>query len=59
MTVFQDLNANGKMDKNWLGIPKEPYGFSNNPKMSFGPPSFKDSLFKVFEGQKITVQIKS
>ena len=37
---FHDQNANGKMDKNFLGIPKESYGHSNNVRGSFGPPSF-------------------
>jgi uncharacterized protein (DUF2141 family) len=38
--AFQDENGNGKLDKNFLGIPKEPYGFSNGARGSGGPPSF-------------------
>jgi len=38
--VFQDFNGNGKLDKNFLGIPKEPYGFSNDARGSAGPPKF-------------------
>ncbi|MBI2367370.1 MAG: DUF2141 domain-containing protein [Deltaproteobacteria bacterium] len=30
VAVFHDENSNGKMDKNLLGMPLEPYGFSNN-----------------------------
>jgi len=38
--AFQDVNGNGKLDKNFLGIPKEPYGFSNGARGSAGPPKF-------------------
>src|SRR5262245_44204094 len=38
--AFQDINGNGKLDKNFLGIPKEPYGFSNGARGSVGPPRF-------------------
>jgi uncharacterized protein (DUF2141 family) len=38
--AFQDANGNGKLDKNFLGIPKEPYGFSNGARGSAGPPKF-------------------
>jgi uncharacterized protein (DUF2141 family) len=27
--LYQDVNSNGELDRNFLGIPKEPYGFSN------------------------------
>ena len=36
--LFHDKNGNGKLDTNFLGIPKEDYGFSNNARGSFGPP---------------------
>jgi uncharacterized protein (DUF2141 family) len=38
--AFQDVNGNAKLDKNFLGIPKEPYGFSNGARGSAGPPKF-------------------
>jgi uncharacterized protein (DUF2141 family) len=38
--AFQDTNGNGKLDKNFLGIPKEPYGFSNHARGVAGPPKF-------------------
>jgi uncharacterized protein (DUF2141 family) len=41
--AFQDLNGNGKLDKNFLGIPKEPYGFSNRARGSAGPPKFAEA----------------
>ncbi|MEZ5715546.1 MAG: DUF2141 domain-containing protein [Paracoccaceae bacterium] len=33
IAVFQDLNGNGKLDTNLLGLPREPYGFSRNPRI--------------------------
>ncbi len=45
--VFQDVDGDGKMGTNALGIPNEPYGFSNNAMGNFGPPSFKEAAFEV------------
>jgi uncharacterized protein (DUF2141 family) len=38
--AFHDENGNGKLDKNFLGVPTEPYGFSNNVQGFLGPPTF-------------------
>lgn len=43
--VFHDANANGKLDKNMLGIPTEDYAFSNNALGKMGPPSFEQARF--------------
>ncbi len=32
IAIYQDLDGNEELNKNWMGIPKEPYGFSNNIK---------------------------
>lgn len=48
--VFHDVNDNGVLDANWIGIPKEPYGFSNDAMGTFGPPSFEQASFKVGAG---------
>jgi len=45
--IFQDLNGDEKMGTNALGIPNEPFGFSNNAMGNFGPPSFKQAAFEV------------
>ena len=45
--IFQDVDGDGKMGTNALGIPTEPYGFSNNAMGNFGPPSFKEAAFEV------------
>ncbi len=56
LALFHDMNSNGKMDKNMFGIPKEPYGFSNNFRPKLSVPKFKDCQFSVGEGGK-TVRV--
>lgn len=41
--VFHDVNSNGALDTNALGIPNEPYGFGNDARGRFGPPTFEDA----------------
>jgi uncharacterized protein (DUF2141 family) len=45
VSAYQDLNGNRKLDTSSLGIPIEPYGFSNGARGSNGPPSFADARF--------------
>jgi len=52
MAVVHDENMNGKLDTNWLGIPTEGYGFSNDAKGVLGGPSFLDASFK-YDGRNI------
>ena len=56
--VYHDLNGNGELDVNYLGIPKEPYGFSNNVRPVFGPPDPEDMLFKVSGNTRISIELK-
>jgi uncharacterized protein (DUF2141 family) len=49
ISCFHDENGNGKLDTNFLGIPKEGVAMSNNAKGRFGPPSFEDASF-AFDG---------
>ncbi len=49
---FHDENSNNELDTNWLGLPKEGYGFSNNAKGSFGPPAFEEWLFVLQSNRK-------
>lgn len=57
VSIFHDENSNAKLDKNFLGIPKEGYGFSNNTKTTLLAPSFNDAEFKV-STQTINIKIK-
>jgi uncharacterized protein (DUF2141 family) len=55
---FHDENGNGKLDTNFLGIPTEGYGFSNNARGTFGPPSYSKSRVILKEGvNRATVQL--
>lgn len=47
VTVYQDINGNGKLDAGLFGIPKEPVGASNNPKPHYGPPHFDESAIQI------------
>ena len=40
VAAFQDEDDTGHMRRNFLGVPKEGLGFSRNPKLGFGPPSW-------------------
>ena len=46
VSVFHDENLNGRLDTNWLGIPREGVGASNNPKPRMGPPKFAAAEFQ-------------
>jgi uncharacterized protein (DUF2141 family) len=58
IAVFHDTNSNGKLDKNFLGIPKEGYAFSNNVFGTFGPPAFKDAFFGLAGSKMIKIKIR-
>ena len=45
--VMHDLNDNGELDANFVGIPNEPWGFSNNAMGSFGPPKWQEAQFEL------------
>lgn len=57
IAVFHDQNGNGKMDTRFFGIPKEPYGFSNDFRPMLSAPKFSDCEFSVGDTGK-TLRIK-
>ena len=58
VSAFHDANDNKKMDTNFLGIPKEPTGMSNNAKGFMGPPKYKDAKFNVTKDLTLTINVK-
>lgn len=42
LAVFHDKNSDDALNTNWLGIPKEPLGFSRARMKAFGPPGFRE-----------------
>jgi len=58
ISLYHDENNNGKLDTNFIKIPKEPYGFSNDAKGVFGPPKYKDASFLFLkEKQELTISL--
>lgn len=58
IAAFQDLNDDGEMNANMFGMPVEPYGFSNDARGQFGPPSFDDQLFELKSDKSVTFKVK-
>jgi uncharacterized protein (DUF2141 family) len=45
--VIHDENMNHKLDRNFLGIPKEGFGFANNPRVMLSAPSFEAAAIQI------------
>lgn len=59
VSCFHDLNKNGKLDTNILGIPSEPYGFSNNARPKFRAPKWTEAKFEVkASGSHIAIRLE-
>lgn len=69
VSVYHDENENWKLDRNWLGIPKEMFGFSNDARAKFSPPTFnecsvgifsdKSEVFGIMDGNKLEIRLKN
>jgi len=57
VAVYQDVNNNGELDSNFIRIPKEPYGFSNNVE-KLTPPSFEEASFEFDGAGGISINLK-
>ena len=58
IAFFIDANGNKKLDKNFLGIPKEQFGFSNNAMGTLSAPSFEQAKFKVTGNTVQNIKLK-
>lgn len=56
ISTFHDKNGNGELDSNALGIPNEPYAFSNDAYGMFGPASYDDAKFDVNLNTEIIIK---
>jgi uncharacterized protein (DUF2141 family) len=57
--VFHDEHDDGKVHRNFLGIPTEPIGFSNNAPLHLHGPKFKEAAFAVEHGvEHITLRLR-
>ena len=61
ISLYHDVNDNEELDTNIMGIPKEPFGFSNDVMGTFGAPSFKKSTIVIPDQgtKKISITLKS
>ncbi|MGB3639873.1 MAG: DUF2141 domain-containing protein [Rivularia sp. (in: cyanobacteria)] len=60
IAVIDDQNGNNKLDRDFLGIPEEGFGISNNPTVSIktGTPKFEKASFSFFKNQTIEIEMK-
>ncbi|MGN6826111.1 DUF2141 domain-containing protein [Paucibacter sp. M5-1] len=58
VSIIHDLNGNGRLDMNAMGMPQEPTAFSNNAVGQFGPPRFEQAAFELKgEGARLTIKL--
>jgi uncharacterized protein (DUF2141 family) len=57
VAAIQDLNGDGTLNRNGLGMPVEPYGFSRNPEVRTSAPKFGDAAF-ILAGPNTVIQIQ-
>lgn len=58
ISFFHDENSNGKIDRNFIGIPKEGYGTSNDAKGFMGPPKYEDAKFELVSDRKMLINVQ-
>jgi uncharacterized protein (DUF2141 family) len=59
IAVIHDSNNDGKLNTGFLGIPKEGFGFSQNPRIGTRAPRFRDTAFLISgESTKIQIALK-
>ncbi len=59
VAVFHDINGDGVLNRGLMGIPREGFGFSNNPQILMGAPSFKRAALVVESASlDICIQLK-
>lgn len=49
LSVFHDIDGDGRMARSFFGLPQEPAGLSNNARPRFGPPRWRDARFELRE----------
>lgn len=59
IALYHDRNANKDLDKNSFGLPNEPWGISNNPKVRFSAPTVDKAIFPVSEdGAEVEITLR-
>ncbi len=58
VAAYHDKNGNGDLDT-FLVVPREDYGFSNNARSPFGPPSFKSASLEIADAEDVHITIRA
>lgn len=58
VSLYHDENSDNECNRNFLGIPKEAYGFSNNVKPKFSAPSYKDCKFLLLDNKVMDIVLR-
>jgi uncharacterized protein (DUF2141 family) len=58
LALVHDVNKNHKVDRNWIGEPKEQWGLSNNPHAVIKTPSYKTCTFQLKGNQEIHIKMQ-
>ena len=54
---MHDLNGNGELDANFLGMPREPWAFSNNAVGRRGPAKWEDAKFEISADTTLEIRL--
>jgi len=57
VSLFHDENNNDKIDTNFIGIPKEGYGVSNNIHPTLRAPTFEETKFQLSTDTNLTIEM--
>lgn len=57
ISMYHDENSDNECNRNFIGIPKEAFGFSNNIKPKMGPPKFKECKFDLLEDKILNIKL--
>jgi uncharacterized protein (DUF2141 family) len=58
ISTYHDVDDNKELNTGFMGIPKEPYGFSNDARGTFGPPTYEKAKFKVAGDTKTSIKVE-
>ncbi len=58
IAVYHDINDNRNLDKNAVGIPSEPYAFSNNIRARFRAPTYNETKFSFYNNEKLDLSLQ-
>ncbi len=58
VALYADKNNDSKLNTNFLGIPSEGFGISNNPKAKTRPPKFKEASFDISQNKTIKIMMQ-